>query len=69
VVQSNCRDAGALRIDHAFSLARLYWIPRGGDPRSGTYVTYPVDELRGIVALASVRERCVVIGEDLGTVP
>ncbi len=69
VVQSNCRDAGALRIDHAFSLARLYWIPRGADPRSGTYVTYPVDELSGIVALASVRERCVVIGEDLGTMP
>jgi 4-alpha-glucanotransferase len=69
VMQSNCRDAGALRIDHAFSLARLYWIPRGADPRSGTYVTYPVDDLRGIVALASVRERCVVIGEDLGTVP
>jgi 4-alpha-glucanotransferase len=69
VVQANCRDAGALRIDHAFSLARLYWIPRGGAPRSGTYVDYPVDDLRGIVALASVRERCVVIGEDLGTVP
>ncbi len=69
LVQANCRDAGALRIDHAFSLARLYWIPRGGDPRAGTYVGYPLDDLRGIVALASVRERCVVIGEDLGTVP
>jgi 4-alpha-glucanotransferase len=69
VMQSNCRSAGALRIDHAFSLARLYWIPRGADPRSGTYVTYPIDDLRGIVALASVREHCVVIGEDLGTVP
>ncbi len=69
LVQSNCRNAGALRIDHAFSLARLYWIPRGADPRAGTYVTYPLDDLRGIVALASVRERCVVIGEDLGTMP
>ncbi|HYW52887.1 MAG TPA: 4-alpha-glucanotransferase [Dongiaceae bacterium] len=69
LVQANCRDAGALRIDHAFSLARLYWIPRGGDPRSGTYVQYPLDELRGVVALASARERCVIIGEDLGTVP
>jgi glycogen operon protein len=69
VVEANCRDAGALRIDHAFSLARLYWIPRGAGPRSGTYVEYPLDDLRGIVALASVRERCVVIGEDLGTVP
>jgi 4-alpha-glucanotransferase len=69
LLQANCRDAGALRIDHAFSLARLYWIPRGGDARSGTYVEYPLDDVRGIVALASVREQCVVIGEDLGTVP
>ena len=69
LVQANCRNAGALRIDHAFSLARLYWIPRGSDARAGTYVAYPLDDLRGIVALASVRERCVVIGEDLGTVP
>ncbi|HEY6233956.1 MAG TPA: 4-alpha-glucanotransferase, partial [Candidatus Elarobacter sp.] len=69
LVQSNCHAAGALRIDHAFSLARLYWIPRGADARSGTYVEYPLDDVRGIVALASVREGCVVIGEDLGTVP
>jgi 4-alpha-glucanotransferase len=69
IMQSNCRNAGALRIDHAFSLARLYWIPRGADPRSGTYVTYPLDDLCGVVALASVREGCVVIGEDLGTLP
>jgi glycogen debranching enzyme len=69
LLQANCHDAGALRIDHAFSLARLYWIPRGGGARSGTYVEYPLDDLRGIVALAGARERCVVIGEDLGTVP
>lgn len=69
LLRANCHDAGALRIDHAFSLARLYWIPRGAGARSGTYVTYPLEDLGGIVALASVRERCVVIGEDLGTVP
>jgi 4-alpha-glucanotransferase len=69
LVQSNCHDAGALRIDHAFSLARLYWIPRGAGAREGTYVAYPLDDLVGVVALASVRECCVVIGEDLGTVP
>jgi len=69
LLQANCRAAGALRIDHAFSLARLYWIPFGAGAREGTYVSYPLDDLRGIVALASVRERCVVIGEDLGTVP
>jgi 4-alpha-glucanotransferase len=69
LLEANCRDAGALRIDHAMSLERLYWIPRGADARSGTYVQYPFDDLRGIVALASVRAGCVVIGEDLGTVP
>ena len=69
LLEANCADAGALRIDHAFSLARLYWIPRGAGARTGTYVTYPLDDLAGIVALASVREGCVVIGEDLGTVP
>ncbi|HTW86328.1 MAG TPA: 4-alpha-glucanotransferase [Candidatus Sulfotelmatobacter sp.] len=69
LLQANCRYAGALRIDHAFSLARLYWIPAGAGASDGTYVSYPLDDLRGIVALASVRERCVVIGEDLGTVP
>jgi len=69
LVEANCRHAGALRIDHAFSLARLYWIPAGAGAGEGTYVGYPLDDLRGVVALASVRERCVVIGEDLGTVP
>ncbi|HZO95535.1 MAG TPA: 4-alpha-glucanotransferase [Candidatus Baltobacteraceae bacterium] len=69
VTQANCRHAGALRLDHAFALQRLYWIPRGDGPRLGAYVSYPLDELRGIVALASARERCVLVGEDLGTVP
>lgn len=69
LLDANCRDAGALRIDHAMSLARLYWIPQGHDARSGTYVAYDLDDMRGIVALASRHARCVVIGEDLGTVP
>lgn len=69
LLRTNARGAGALRIDHAFALQRLFWIPRGAAPQDGAYVLYPVDELRGIVALASVRERCVVVGEDLGTVP
>jgi (1->4)-alpha-D-glucan 1-alpha-D-glucosylmutase len=44
-------------------------VPQGGEPRDGAYVHYPFEDLVGIVALESHRNRCMVIGEDLGTVP
>lgn len=69
VLRANMRHAGALRLDHAMQLQRLYWVPRGAPPDQGAYVRYPVDELFAIVALESQRNRCLVIGEDLGTVP
>ncbi len=68
-VRANMRHAGVLRIDHVMSLYRLYWIPNGMPPTHGAYVKYPLDELLRIVALESQRQRCAVVGEDLGTVP
>ncbi|GAB6051470.1 4-alpha-glucanotransferase [Magnetospira thiophila] len=69
VLRANMRHAGALRIDHAMALQHLFWIPNGADARSGAYVSYNMDEMLAIVALESTRQRCLVIGEDLGTVP
>jgi 4-alpha-glucanotransferase len=61
--------SGVLRIDHIMALSRLYWIPHGAGLHEGTYVSYPAAELFAIVTLESHRNRCEVVGEDLGVVP
>jgi 4-alpha-glucanotransferase len=69
LVRANMHHAGGLRIDHAMGLLHLYWVPEGGKPSAGAYVRYPIEELIGILALESHRHGCLIIGEDLGTVP
>jgi 4-alpha-glucanotransferase len=68
-IRKNCRHGGALRIDHVMRFFRLYWIPDGMEATEGTYVRDRFEALLSILALESVRNRVIVIGEDLGTVP
>lgn len=69
LLAANMRHAGALRIDHVMALTRLFWIPAGRKGDAGGYVRQAFDALAGLVALESVRNRCLVVGEDLGSVP
>ena len=68
LLRANMPAGGAIRLDHVMALARLYWIPRGNKPDKGGYVNYPFRELLGLLARESRRNRCMVVGEDLGTV-
>jgi 4-alpha-glucanotransferase len=69
LIRNNMRYVAALRLDHVMSLYRLWWVPRGLLSKDGTYVHYPLEDLIAIMALESERNECLVIGEDLGTVP
>lgn len=67
-IRKNCRHGGALRIDHVMRFFRLYWIPEGMDPAHGAYVSERFEEVLHILALESVRQKVMIVGEDLGTV-
>ena len=69
-LRANMAHAGALRIDHVMGLARLYWVPEGSDADRGR-ATCAIRSrtCSASLALESQRHRCLVIGEDLGTVP
>ena len=67
LLRANMRHAGMIRIDHVLGLMRSFWIPEGST--EGTYVSYPFEALLAVVAIESVRNNTIVVGEDLGLVP
>jgi 4-alpha-glucanotransferase len=69
VLDAVIRHAGALRIDHAMSLFRLFWIAANFGPADGAYVRYPFSEMLRILAAVSHARRTLIIGEDLGVLP
>ncbi|QWG14326.1 4-alpha-glucanotransferase [Bradyrhizobium sediminis] len=69
MLRASMRHAGAIRLDHVLGLKRLYLVPHGFDAAQGVYVQMPFEALLAATAQESVKHRCVVIGEDLGTVP
>jgi 4-alpha-glucanotransferase len=69
MLRASMRHAGAIRLDHVLGLKRLYLVPRGFGAENGAYVQMPFEALLAATAQESVAHRCVVIGEDLGTVP
>jgi 4-alpha-glucanotransferase len=68
-LENHMRYAGMLRLDHVMMFYRLYWVPRNLGAKKGAYVRYAMDEFFALLCLESHRNRCVLIGEDLGTVP
>jgi 4-alpha-glucanotransferase len=59
--------SGVIRIDHILGINRSYWVPESGAP--GGYVGYPMESLLALIRIEADRAGCIVVGEDLGSVP
>lgn len=69
LLAANMCAVGGLRIDHVIGCERQFWVPRGLSASAGAYVSFPREAMLAVLAACSRQHRCLVIGEDLGTVP
>lgn len=69
LLHANMEFAGALRIDHAMGIMRQFWIPNSMSGKDGAYVRMPFKELWAQIRISSHENQCIIIAEDLGTVP
>lgn len=68
-LRASMHNAGAVRLDHAMALQRLFWIPAGAPATDGAYVRYPLAAMLAAIAEESQAWDCLVVAEALGTVP
>src|SRR6201982_2208934 len=69
MLRASMRYAGAIRLDHVLGLNRLYLIPHRVRAGQGAYIRFPFEAMLAIATLSSMEHRCIVVGEDLGTIP
>ncbi len=66
LLRQNMKYANAIRLDHSFNLMRLFCVSQ---KNGGAYVNYDFKDMVAILCLESQKNKCLVIGEDLGNVP
>ncbi|MGA2552629.1 MAG: 4-alpha-glucanotransferase [Burkholderiaceae bacterium] len=69
MLRASLAQCGGVRIDHVLGLTRMWLVPTGEPAHRGAYLRYPFEDLLRLVSLESWRNRAIIIGENLGTVP
>ena len=66
LLRQNMKYANAIRLDHSFSLMSLFCISKRN---GGAYINYDFKDMVAVLCLESYKNKCLVVGEDLGNVP